>query len=252
MKSKKIVLFSLCIISPFLTTNAQIWKKLKEKVENKVEQKIEAKIDKKTDEIIDDALDGNKKNNEIAALPDKLEFVSSLEIELNNASNTSNMTLYLSKDPSYYGMSTPEAIEDGSLTQFTLFSKNSITIFINTPGLKIKQSVFQNQFTGTDYSEKMPSKEKIIKTGATKNILGYLCYEYSYSDENVSFKAWTSKEFPVQKTSIAMLGISQDGPIEGFILELNITSDGESSTIKATKFNKNNSMIIQTAEYKKL
>lgn len=251
MKLTKTLIISFLLISFSFSTKAQIWKKLKEKVEQKVEQKIE----QATDEIFDETLDGTLKkdtNEATIALPSKIEFTSSLEIEMTVDTDKVKMMLHFGKNPTLYGMTPVMEFEEGAPESYTVFSENTITLFMNAPGFKISKSIPQEQYANNNFSDKIPSKENIVKTGASKSVLGFLCYEYKYVNEKGSFTAWASKDFPTQKATIGMLGMRPESPIEGFILELTVTSDKETVSVNATDFIKNNLITIQTSEYKNL
>ena len=99
----------------------------------------------------------------------------------------------------------------------------------------------------------MPSNpDDLIKTGATKSILGYTCYEYKYTNDGGYVSVWATKDFPVQATKIQMLGMREGGKIEGFILEIDSKSGNETANMKAVKFNKNKNITIHTNDYKSI
>ena len=66
------------------------------------------------------------------------------------------------------------------------------------------------------------------KTGATKSILGFTCYEYKYTNEGGYVSVWATKRLSCKcNTNITMLGMREGGPIEGFVLEIDMKSKNE-------------------------
>lgn len=80
---KNVFLFLACLSIGFTnTTEAQIWKKIKQKVDRKVERKIDKKVNKKIDDIFDKKKKGKEKDepkNEEKKLPDISEEDNTLE-----------------------------------------------------------------------------------------------------------------------------------------------------------------------------
>lgn len=249
MKFSKVLILSCLAIGVSNSTNAQLLKRLKEKVE----QKIENKIDKETDKVIDNALEG-KKEQTTEDLPSTFSFTSSLEVEITaNDDNSASIEILLGNYTNIYAMSViSEDMEEDSKIYNVVSPKNT-TMFMNVAGMKMKKTVVQDAFSNADFSDKVPTNpEELKKTGATKFILGYTCYEYKYENEGGYVKVWATKDFPSKNTNINMLGMREGSAVEGFVLELETKSGNEMGKMKAVKFNKNKTLTINTNEYKSM
>ncbi|WP_339660639.1 DUF4412 domain-containing protein [uncultured Polaribacter sp.] len=253
MKMIKWLLLVLFYFGVTTNINAQLLKKLKNKVAQKVEQKIEEKIDKETDKVIDDALDG-KKEQTTEDLPSTFSFTSSLEVEITtNNDNSATIEILLGNYTNIYAMSVIAEDMDEQTKIYNVVSPKSTTMFLNVAGMKMKKTVDQDAFSTADFSDKVPANsEELQKTGATKSILGYSCYEYKYVNEGGYVKVWATKDFPSKNKNISMLGMRENSIIEGFVLELETKSGNEIAKMKAVKFNKNKAVTINTNEYKSM
>ena len=255
---KKYNKIALIFFLVFITNqvNAQFWKKLKNKVEKKVEQKVEEKIDKETDKAIDSVLDGkkNKSKSNSSKMPTSYVFTSSLKVKISSEDGSSaEMEFHLGNYKDIYAMSLVSSELDETGKIYNVITPKTITMFMNVSGMKMRKTVVQDQFANVNFSDKVPkSPDNLKKTGATKNILGFTCNEYKYSNEKGYVSIWATKNFPISGTYITMLGIRENSPVEGFILEINSKSDNEKVKLEATQFNKNKRITIKTNEYKSM
>ncbi|TVZ56286.1 uncharacterized protein DUF4412 [Lutibacter sp. Hel_I_33_5] len=187
-------------------------------------------------------------------IPSKFSFTSSLEVKMtSNDGSTADMEFLLGDYPSIYGMSiVSEDMGEGGIA-YNVITPKSITMFINVSGMKMKKTVAQDQFSQTDFSDKVPSNpDELKKTGASKSILGFTCYEYKYTNEGGYVSVWATKDFPANNTNITMLGMREGGIIEGFVLEIDSKSGNDTGNMKAVKYNKNKSVTINTNDYKSM
>ncbi|NVK53183.1 MAG: hypothetical protein HWD85_09630 [Flavobacteriaceae bacterium] len=246
---KPIVLFFL-IVSYSTNLEAQIWKKLKDKVKRKAEEKI----DKKTDKIIDNAFDGTKKSSE--KLLTKYVFNKSVVLEFSaSKSEKATIELFFSTANRNIVCMTLDAQKSGDMggEVYNLITPKSATIFMNMPGMKLRKSMPNEQFSQLDNSKKIPTKKDLIKTGNIKSILGFACHEYKYKNDGGTITAWVTKEkFPIDGQFVPMLGMKDNGSFEGFVMELNFNTTNDSGSVKVVKINQNRNLTINTNEYKSM
>jgi hypothetical protein len=188
------------------------------------------------------------------AIPSTFSFNSSLEVKMTANNGTSaDLEFLLGNYSGIYGMSIASAEMGEGGKVYNVVTPKSITMFMDVAGMKMKKTVAQEQFSQASFDDKMPSNpDDLIKTGATKSILGYTCYEYKYTNDGGYVSVWATKDFPVQATKIQMLGMREGGKIEGFILEIDSKSGNETANMKAVKFNKNKNITIHTNDYKSI
>ena len=182
-------------------------------------------------------------NNTDVSIPNTFSFTSSLEVKMTtNDGSSADMEFLLGNYSNIYAMSisSSEMGEDGNV--YNVVTPKSITMFINVSGMKMKKTVPQEQFSQTNFGDKVPTNpDDLQKTGATKSILGYTCYEYKYTNEGGYVSVWATKNFPANAANITMLGMREGGIIEGFVLEIDSKSGNDKVNMKAVKFNKNKS-----------
>lgn len=262
-KSIKIALLSFLFIGISTSMNAQFWKKLKKKAQekvSKVEDKLIDKLDKKTDQKIDDTIDGKKTDRSVkekseVVLPSVLFFSKSLIITSTSDDVITNIKLLFNndyKDISAFSMQSDDVELDGNM--YTVVSPNGMTLFIDSPAIKMKKSVKADETPEFNTNSKMPEDTKMIATGSTESILGYNCSEYLYKNEGAEVRVWaTTGNFPVNLKTIPMLGMRKEGSVKGFVLEIiSTTNNNESISFKVTKINENENIKINTSEFKSL
>ncbi|NVK53189.1 MAG: DUF4412 domain-containing protein [Flavobacteriaceae bacterium] len=136
---------------------------------------------------------------------------------------------------------------------YNVITPKNATMFMNMPGMKIRKSIALDQFVKYDNSNKVPSKNDLVKTGNIKSILGFACHEYTYKSNEGTMTFWVTKErFPIEGTFIPMLGMKNNQTFGGFVMELNFTTTTDSSSIKVVKINQNKKLVINTKEYKSM
>ncbi|MEE9408385.1 MAG: DUF4412 domain-containing protein [Polaribacter sp.] len=208
--------------------------------------------------IEDNRVDNNNsifnKNTVTVSIPDTFSFTSSLEMQMtSNGGNSANMEFLLGNYSDIYAMSISSKEMGENANVYNVITPKSITMFISAAGMKMKKTVPQEKYSQADFSDKVPNNpEDLKKTGASKSILGYTCYEYKYEKEGNYFTVWATKNFPMQGANISMLGMHEGGVIDGFVLELNWKSGNETASMKAVKYNKYKNITINTTEYKSM
>jgi hypothetical protein len=148
-------------------------------------------------------------------------------------------------------ISSTDMEEEGQM--YNVITPKSITMFMNIGGMKMKKTVAQDQFSQADFSNKVSTNPNDLKkTGATKTILGFTCYEYKHTNNEGFVSVWTTKSFPIDRKNISMLGMVEDSVIDGFVLEIDMNSGNDKINMKAIKFNQNKNTVINTNEYKSM
>lgn len=196
----------------------------------------------------------NKEDNLDPKIPDTFLFTSSLEVQItSNGKNSAKMEFLIGQYSTTYGMAitSPDMGETNKI--YNVITPETITIFMEVGGMKIKKSASEKQYSKADFSDKAPTNPADLKkTGATKSILGYTCYEYKYTNQADYTSIWVTKEFPIKETYINMLGMSKNNDLEGFVLEMDIKSGKDTANMKAVKFNEKKKITINPNEYKSL
>lgn len=248
MKNTKKLLFLLFFIAFCFPTNAQFWKKMKDKVVKKAEQKIENTIDKQTDKLLDSTLNTENKRSNIKQT---YHFKGKITVEiLSEQGDKASFNILFDKDDKETICMQMNAGDNDNI--YNVISPKKAISFINASGMKIKRALSQEEFSGFDNADKVPTKEQLQKTGNTKTILGYLCYEYQYKNDGGIASAWiTNQNFPIKANYAPMLGMTNKTNIDGFVLELDYKSkNGERATVKVVNIDKDKTIVINASEYK--
>ncbi|MGB0890917.1 MAG: DUF4412 domain-containing protein [Flavobacteriaceae bacterium] len=192
-------------------------------------------------------------NNNIT-IPNSFSFSSSLEVKMTSSKGgTADLEFLLGNYSNIYAMAIASKEMGAGGKVYNVVTPKSITMFVSVAGMKMKKTVPQQQFSQASFSDKVPTNpDDLKKTGATKTILGFTCYEYKYINDGGYVSIWATKDFPANGTKITMLGMRQDGPIDGFVLEIDMKSKNETANMKAVKFNRNKNVTINTKEYKSM
>ena len=103
-----------------------------------------------------------------------------------------------------------------------------------------QQQMPNDQMENYDYSN-------LNKTGNTKTILGYTCYEYVMSDNQNSIQMWLAPELVVPNWFMQ----NQD-VIQGHILEYSVDSPDGQMTITTLEIKDNINKTINPSEYRKM
>lgn len=204
MKKIKIVI-TLIIFSISINTNAQFFKKLKEKAKQKVEReaekraqrRVDKKIDKTFDEAeneIDDAGTKKKSNKNTTATISrkKFEFSHVYKLELTSKKKVTELEYYLKNDVNYLVMNFPN-VNTKMITIVDLDEGKAIMLMEN--GNKKTQMT-----TNFDFNSAVEEANKDItvkKTGATKQLLGYTCYEYKVTGKDFNSTAWIAEDLGI-------------------------------------------------------
>lgn len=250
MKFTKTSLFILCFTCFCFSAKAQFWKKMKDKAVKKLEQKVENKIDQETDKVIDSALNKERKK---AKIEKTYRFKGKITVEiLSEQEDKASFNIFFDEQNKETICMQMSAGEGDNI--YNIISPKKAISFINASGMKIKRVLTEGEFSGFDNTDKVPKKEELQKTGNTKTILGYLCYEYQYKNDGGIASAWvTTQNFPIKATYAPMLGMTNKTNIEGFVLELDYkANNGESATVKVIKIDKDKTVFINTSEYKSM
>ena len=201
MKSIKKTLFLLFFITFCFPTNAQFWKKLKDKAVKKVEQKIESTIDKQTDKLIDSTL--NTKNK-TSITKEIYHFTGKITVEiLSEQGDKASFNILFDKTNKETICMQMSAGDNDNI--YNIISPKKAVSFINASGMKIKRELTEAEFSGFDNTDKVPTKEQLQKTGNTKTILGYLCYEYQYKNGGGTI----SRHFVIGKDESEVVKVSK-------------------------------------------
>ncbi len=96
---------------------------------------------------------------------------------------------------------------------------------------------------------------KLKKTGRTKNILGYKCEEYEFSDEESKGAVWITKDYKAARSTAVPSMFNWTaltyGQTSGFLMASESTDlkSGEKSTMEVTEINNNRNTSFNTQQY---
>ena len=187
-------------------------------------------------------------------IPSTFSFSSSLEVKMtSNDGSIVDMEFLTGNYENIYAMSiASKEMEDGG-KMYNVVTPKSITMFMDVGGMKMKKSVAQDAYSQASFDDKIPADSRDLKkTGATKSILGFTCYEYKHAYEEVAVSVWATDNFPASNKNMSLLGIGKVGVVEGFVLEVDYKNGNETANMKVVKYNKNKRVTINTSEYKSL
>lgn len=161
--------------------------------------------------------------------------------------------------PDIYGISVAAKEMQGQGKVVMVMTPKSSTAFMDVAGMKMKRTTSLDQIGNQlNVSDQLPEDGdfEYQKTGNTKTILGYNCEEYKvdykYANDEGSASFWVSKDFPIQNKALPMLGMSMNNPnFSGFVLELNSTHQGKTTTMRVTDIS-NIDTTINTNEFRKM
>ncbi|WP_347173220.1 hypothetical protein [Polaribacter uvawellassae] len=193
-------------------------------------------------------------------IPSSFSFNKSIELEFtDNRGEKQPMEFLLGNYPDIWAMSVAAKEMQGQGKVLMVMTPKSSTAFMDVAGMKMKKSTSLEQI-GSQYNmtDNLPEDGdfEYKKTGKTKTILGYTCYEYrvdyNYTNSKGSSVFWVSKDFPIQNKQLPMLGMKMNNPyFDGFVLELNSNHNGKNYVIKVTNVS-NKNISINTNEYRKM
>lgn len=190
-----------------------------------------------------------KTTNSSVKIPSTFSFSSSIEVKMTtNDGSNADIEFLLGNYSNIYAMSL--ASNEGGKV-YNVITPKSITMFMDIGGMKMKKTVSQEQFSQSTISDKVPTDPNHLKkTGESKTILGFTCYEYKYTNNGGYVSVWITKDFPSNSTNISMLGMHEGGVIDGFVLEIDSKSGNDKANMKVVKYNKNKKITINTSSYK--
>lgn len=193
-------------------------------------------------------------------IPSTFSFSKNISVEVTTDSGEKQTIDFLiGSYPDIYGISVTAKEMQGQGKDIMVMTPKSSTAFMDVAGMKMKKTTSLDQIGDQlNVSDKLPEDGdfKYQKTGNTKTILGYNCEEYKvdykYVNDEGSASFWVSKDFPIQNKALPMLGMSLNNPnFSGFVLELNSTHQGRTTTMKVTDISNINT-TINTNEFRKM
>ena len=200
MKRKDIALSVLALLAIQLHTSAQFLDNLGKRVENKVEEtitrKTEDKAGEKTEEAVDGVFDAGKKKKSKSASTEELKinyiFNFSATIVIESKEDKSSKTVKQS-----YGNGYILADMDGNKMIQDFDAEKVIVINDENKSASVMSMQWMEKMMESVTKESKSDKNaKIVKTGATKKIHGYLCYEYIITSDEGKTQIWFAPNVP--------------------------------------------------------
>ncbi|MBP94023.1 MAG: hypothetical protein CMC55_07900 [Flavobacteriaceae bacterium] len=208
MKSIFSLLFLICFT---FSSQAQIFERLADKAANAaertLEKKVEQKSSKETDKAFDSVFEGNGKNsnttdkkstsesNEISSQSSKIpeavySFTHKYVMQMESDKYTTNLTYYLAENKNYFGSTVESA---STMISVMDMDKQTLFMFTDAGGTKMLMASSLNldkmvKDNSEDYNA------QVEKTGRTKTILGYTCFEYTVTTDDMKGNFWVTQE----------------------------------------------------------
>jgi len=205
------------------------------------------KKDKNTNESISNST-SNKTTTSVTTsptvnIPSSFSFNKNISVEVTtDRGEKQTIDFLIGNYPDIYGISVASKEMQGQGKVVMVMTPKSSTAFMDVAGMKMKKTTSLDQMGDQfNVSDQLPEDGdfEYKKTGNTKTILGYNCDEYKvdykYANDEGSASFWVSRDFPIQNKALPMLGMSMNNPnFNGFVLELNSTHQGRTTTMKVT------------------
>jgi hypothetical protein len=181
---------------------------------------------------------------------DQYTFSPKIEHEVitSNSEEPIKMNFLLTNEGEYSGMSVNLGdydVEEGG-ESLIITDCEEVHIFINSGGMKMRLSQMPGNAQNLPSQDfKKPEGSEIKKTGASKKILGYTCFEYVIKDEGMDARFWVTSDLNLKN----WMNFDTD-EIEGHVLEYDITSKDVDMKSIATKINAKANIVIKSSEYR--
>lgn len=201
MKKLKLII-TLLIFGISINTNAQFLKKLKDKAKQKIEREAERRaqrrVDKKIDKVYDKAEDkidetvtiDKNKDGEIATSSKVFNFTHIYAMQMiDHKDKTVDFEYYLKNDVNYIAVNLPN-MENNMISIMDINNGKNIMLMENE-GQKTQMTM---KFDFKNTVDEANKDITITKTGNTKVILSYKCYEYDVIGKDFTSKVWVTNE----------------------------------------------------------
>ena len=266
------ILLTIIIFSISINTNGQFLKKLKEKAKQKVEREAERRaqrrVDKKIDKVYDKAeekidetvtIDKNK-DGEAVTSSKIFNFTHIYNMQMIDHKNkTIDFEYYLKNNVNYLAVNFPN-MKNKMISIMDMDKGKNIMLMEN--GDQKTQMTMKFNFKST--VEEANKDITIEKTGASKKILGFTCYEYKVNGKDFNSNVWVTTEAGISFPK----GFQGNGgkkmknqnnnwmfDMDGMVLEMTIVDTSRkkprTSTMICTKLAKE-TITIDTSAYKKM
>lgn len=216
MKLRYLIAFSFLIILPIESTNAQIWKRIKNKTQQKVEDRVADKIsDKIADAIMEkmsksfkdssNPYSGSTKISKPENLPDEYRFDWQYQMKMTSNQSSDEITFdyRLSEEGNYFGYSMPQ-----SKDMFTVVDneQEAMVSYMEEDGNSFAMSYsYPTSLTKEDMNTPGLEEDVQVTELADKEILGYTAKGYKIETPD--------SEMIVYVTSEAGVNFSGMGPL---------------------------------------
>ena len=175
--------------------------------------------------------------------------------------SSQDMEMLFSDDNAQIGMLMGS--EDGNGKIIMDMETKQMISLADTEGMKIAMAIDLTSSLESTHEvteEQMEMYDAMKKTGRTKVILGYTCYEYVFDDEDNSYEFWMAEEdmldmysafAALQSANPKKDGISASSYPDGMMMETTTISKkrGTKDVMRVTEINKNKSQTISTVGY---
>jgi hypothetical protein len=165
------------------------------------------------------------------------------------------------KDDNYMGTEV-NMESDGQQVNATMvfdIDKQSSVVLMNQAGMKIAMRQ-KMEYGNEDATAKENADFDYKKTGRSKEILGYLCYEYEFKYEGNYSLIWVTEELKLKSFLSSLAELSKNsqyatlgGPFKGYMMEMTSWDKGKNkgnkTEMRVTKIEMNTPTQVSTAGY---
>ncbi len=201
MKKIQLTLSVITLITIHFNSTAQFLDNLGKRVENKVEETITRKAENKAAEQTEDAVDGvfdagKKKNKKKSSSSEELKtqyiFSFSATIVVESKEENSSNTIKQSYGDGYI----LAIMNDNKMIQ-DFEAKNMIVLDDKNKSASVMSMQWMEKMMESVTKESKSDKNAtMVKTGKTKKILGYTCYEYNLTSDDGKTQIWFAPNVP--------------------------------------------------------
>ncbi len=268
----KPIISLILLILFFNSGQAQIFDRLADKAaksaERTLEKKVEEKSSKETDKAFDSVFEtsGNKskssdnsKASSNSKTPESVySFTHKYVMQMVSDKYTTNLTYFLSENKNYYGSTVESAT---SMISVMDLDKQTLFMFTEAAGTKMlmASNINLDKIVKDNVED---SNARVEKTGKTKSILGYNCFEYTVISDDMTGHFWITKDadvtFPKGFYDLAEKNKNTNqawmGDMEGIMMEMHITDTSkrkeQTVTMRCVALEKSK-FKINSSDYKK-
>ncbi|BDD11127.1 hypothetical protein FUAX_35590 [Fulvitalea axinellae] len=184
-------------------------------------------------------------------LPDEYKFTGEVIFEMRNKRAKPIRYAYLfdKARPDFFAMSFDMSQGDEVGNGFMVFEGEDAINFVKANGMAMCFKVAEGAMSDEQFPDTDFAKDKIKKSGATKNILGYKCVEYRAEMDGERMSLWVAEELKAGKGFFGSGNIHT--PYGGLVLEYEGSGRDGNSKMTAVSIDLDKPFTFDTKPYRK-